>query len=177
MNTYFQQSLTEVQSQEFASDFKATVRFIFRLIKLLFLLLTAIFNLGRKVYCKVSKQNTEVTLAGLPLTESLTNLPIDQPLADLPVGELIAESSLTESTLDSNPTVEDNLQQEQSEGTLLASTDEVDNTVYRQKQLKQMKAAQLRKLCTDYSLQYQNKQQAIRTIFQFEWEQIQANLG
>jgi hypothetical protein len=176
MNTYFQQSLTEVQSQEFASDFKATVRFIFRLIKLLFLLLTAIFNLGRKVYCKVSKQNTEVTLAGLPLTESLTNLPIDQPLADLPVGELIAESSLTESTLDSNPTVEDNLQQEQSEGTLVVTTNKTDS-VNRQKELKQMKAAQLRKLCADYSLQYQNKQQAIRTIFQFEWEQIQANLG
>jgi uncharacterized protein YbcC (UPF0753/DUF2309 family) len=47
----------------------------------------------------------------------------------------------------------------------------------RQKELKQMKATELRKLCADYSLQYQNKQQAIGAIFQFEWGQLQANLG
>jgi hypothetical protein len=166
--TYFNQALIEVQSQEFADDFKATVRFIFRLIKLLFLLLTAIFTLCKFIYFHLSRQGM-INQEGELYFKEKTLLTL-----------LESDRTVNDSIPDSNPyltKVEDNLQQEQSEGTLLASTDKVDNTVDRQKKLKQMKAAQLRKLCTDYSLQYQNKQQAIGAIFQFEWEQLQVTLG
>jgi hypothetical protein len=166
--TYFNQALIEVQSQEFADDFKATVRFIFRLIKLLFLLLAAIFNLCKFIYFYFSKQGVINQEGDLYFKQEtlLTSLESDRTVND--------------SIPDSNPyltKVGDNLQQEQSEGTLLASTDKVDNTVDRQKKLKQMKAAQLRKLCTDYFISYKNKRQAIDAILQFELEQLQVTLG
>ena len=160
MNTYFQQSLTEVQSEQFIADFKATVRFIFRLIKLLFLLLTAIFSLGKLFYCKLSRQKVINQESGLYFKEETLPTSLE---SDRTVNDSISDS-----------TTEDNLQQEQSEGTLMVTKNKTDS-VNRQKELNLMKAAQLRKLCTDYSLQYQNKQQAIGAIFKFEWEQLQAN--
>jgi hypothetical protein len=166
--TYFNQALTEVQSTEFTEDMKATVRFIFRLIKLLFLLLTAIFTLCKFIYLHFSRQGMINQEGDLYFKQEtlLTSIESDRTVNDsIPV---------------SNPyltKVEDNLQQEQSEGTLLASTDKVNNTVDRQKKLKLMKAAQLRKLCTDYFISYKNKQQAIEAILQFELEQLQGNLG
>lgn len=155
--TYFNQALIEVQSQEFADDFKAIVRFIFRLIKLLFLLLAAIFNLCKIIYLHFSRQGMINQEGDLYFKQEtlLTSIESDRTVND--------------STSDS--TTEDNLQKQQTEVTLLVTTNKTDS-VDRQKKLKQMKAAQLRKLCTDYSLQYQNKQQAIGAIFQFEWEQL-----
>lgn len=149
---YFNQALIEVQSQEFADDFKVTVRFISRLIKLLFLLLTAIFTLCKFIYLKISRQR--VKEADFCFKQSLLT-------------SVESDRTVNDSTSDS--TTEDNLQEQQ--------TDSVDRQKklaicdYK-KQLKLMKAAQLRKLCTDYFISYKNKQQAIQALLQFQLTQL-----
>ncbi|KZL49349.1 hypothetical protein A2T98_13095 [Nodularia spumigena CENA596] len=81
MNTYFKQSLVQVQSEEFISDFKVTLRFIIKVIKVIFLLLTGVFVLAKSFYLKLGRQNVvaEVTVYN-NLDNSLIEVAINSPL-------------------------------------------------------------------------------------------------
>jgi hypothetical protein len=167
MNTFFEEVLTVVQSEQFANEFKSTIKFILRLVNLLFLVIAGLFTLVKEFLCRQPKglmeTNHESTDEGVINEEALDegiNVETDNTNSIL---ENQTEVISTENDVDL--TVEDINNQSNNDKSI------------RQKELKQMKATELRKLCADYSLQYQNKQQAIGAIFQFEWGQLQANLG
>ena len=167
MNTYFEEALTVVQSEQFANEFKSTIKFILRLVNLLFLVIAGLFTLVKEFLCRQPNQIT-----GLMETNDEST---DKDIND----GVITEASNVE-TDNTNSILENQTEVISTENDVDLTVEDINNQSdndksIRQKELKQMKAAQLRKLCTDYSINYQNKQQAIRTIFQFEWEQLQAN--
>ncbi|MFM2063936.1 MAG: hypothetical protein RLZZ507_3607 [Cyanobacteriota bacterium] len=139
MNTYFQEALMVVQSEQFSNEFKSTVKFILRLVNLLFLVIAGLFILVRGFFCRQPKhkQLTEVT-----------------------------ENS-NESTNEDSNDVETLEEQDISDSSLENQT-EVDKSG-RHKELKLMKAAQLRQLCGAYSIDYKNKLTAIESILSHEY--------
>jgi cytoskeletal protein RodZ len=177
MNTYFEEALTVVQSEQFANEFKSTIKFILRLVNLLFLVIAGLFTLVKEFLCR------QLSLKEETLPNQITGLmETNDESTDKDINDgVITEASNVE-TDNTNSILENQTEVISTENDVDLTVEDINNQSdndksIRQKELKQMKAAQLRKLCTDYSLQYQNKQQAIVAIFQFEWEQLQANLG
>ena len=153
MNTYFEEALIVVQSEQFANEFKSTVKFILRLVNLLFLVIAGLVILVRGFFCRQPKglmeTNHESTDEGV-ITEA-SNVETDNTNSILEnQTKVISTNNYVDLTVEDINNQSDN-----------------DKSI-RQKQLKQMKAAQLRKLCTDYSINYQNKQQAFTAILEFE---------
>ncbi|MDB9376126.1 hypothetical protein [Nodularia sphaerocarpa] len=179
MNTYFKQSLVQVQSEEFIADFKVTVRFIIKVIKLLFLLLTGVFVLAKSFYFKVSRQDVvaEVTVCN-NLDNSLTLVEGDRTKLE---GIISVDDTLDNSLIEVavNPPLEskeeitngefatDKLTNEEAAVVEFAN-EEAAVQVSRQSQLKSMKAAELRELCVGYGISYKNKSQAIVSILDKE---------
>lgn len=186
MNTFFEEALIVVQSEQFANEFKSTIKFILRLVNLLFLVIAGLFTLVKEFLCRqlgVYDCKEELSLKEETLPNQITGLmETNDESTDKDINDgVITEASNVE-TDNTNSILENQTEVISTENDVDLTVEDINNQSdndksIRQKELKQMKAAQLRKLCTDYSLQYQNKQQAIGTIFQFEWEQIQANLG
>jgi hypothetical protein len=228
MNTYFEEILTVVQSEQFANEFKSTIQFILRLVNLLLLVIAGLFTLVKEFVCRqlgdckegaldegINEEaldegiNEELSLKEETLPNQITELmetndeSTDEDINEGVINEKALDEVINESTDEGVITEASNVETDKGINVeaLDESTDDVDLTEedinnqsndvdltvedinvetdndksIRQKQLKQMKATELRKLCADYSLQYQNKQQAIGAIFQFEWGQLQAN--
>lgn len=162
MNTYFQQSSVLVQSQEFVNDLKATVRFIFTVIKLLFLLIVGLVTFVKGFYCRQPHQITGLMETNHEYTDLVANeilIPVTDNVEALNVEVDNNKSTLGDSNIisyegrNSNNLEQNNVEQDQTD---------------RKKQLKSMKATELRKLCADFSINYQNKQQAVTAILEFE---------
>ncbi|MDB9374058.1 hypothetical protein [Nodularia sphaerocarpa] len=168
MNTYFKQSLVQVQSEEFIADFKVTVRFIIKVIKLLFLLLTGVFVLAKSFYLKLGRQNVvaEVTACN-NLDNSLTLVEGDRTKLEgiISVDDTL-DNSLIEGAVVSLVEVDREITNNES------TNDKSAVQVSRQSQLKSMKAAELRELCVGYGISYKNKSQAIASILEKEQSMV-----
>ena len=139
MNIYFQETLTEIKSEEFISELKATGSLVLRLLRLIFLLLGSLAIFIRDVYVSnftnaIEERESDNFIVEQEIEDSLSNPDKEQPLM-LPA----PKSSISEVT-----------------------------TVNRPAQLKSLKAAGLREIAEAYSISYQNKSQAIQDILKFE---------
>jgi cytoskeletal protein RodZ len=144
MNTYFQEALMVVQSEQFSNEFKSTLKFIIRLVNLLFLVIAGLFILVRGFFCRQ------------PKPKQLTEVIEDS-------NESTNEDSNDVGTLEEQPTSDSTLENQAE-----VNSTEVDKSV-RHKELKLMKASQLRQLCGAYSIGYKNKLTAIESILDHEY--------
>ena len=168
MNTYFKQSLVQVQSEEFIADFKVTIRFIIKIIKVIFLLLTGVFLLVKSFYLKSGRQDivAETTVCNnldnsLTLVEGDRTTSEDIILVDDTLDNLVNEGAVY-------LPVEEDREITVTESAIVELTNSESAEVSRQSQLKSMKAAELRQLCAGYSISYKNKSQAVVAILDKE---------
>ncbi|WP_414530547.1 hypothetical protein [Nodularia chucula] len=161
MNTYFQQSLTQVQSEEFIADFKVTIRFVIKVIKVIFLMLTGVLILAKSFYLKLSRQDvvTEPTVCNKVDSSFIFNTLENIGSVDSSLNEKAVYLPLEKDREISNSEVAivDLINNELS-----------NNNFTKESQLKTMKAAELKELCVGYGISYKNKSQAVLAILQKE---------
>ncbi|MCC5631708.1 hypothetical protein LC613_28740 [Nostoc sphaeroides CHAB 2801] len=171
MNIYFQETLTELKSEEFISELKATGSLVLRLLRLIFLLLGSLAIFIRDVYIYLTKAIEE---------QQLDNLSIEQIATDNLNSELFINLTLDneqEFTLLELTTIKEPLMITAPKEATAPTTDSelveavnVPTTIKqsRKAQLRLLKAGDLKQLTNSYLLNYQNKSQAIQDILNYE---------
>jgi hypothetical protein len=185
MNTYFEEALTVVQSEQFANEFKSTIKFILRLVNLLFLVIASLFTLVKEFFCrqlgvvdckeKLSLKEEKLSLKEETLPNQITGL---METNDESTDKDINDGVITEaSNVDTDNT--NSILENQTE--VISTENDVDLTVgginnqseknksARHKELKQMKATELKQLCGAYSIEYKNKPTSIEALLEYEY--------
>lgn len=262
MNTYFEEALTVVQSEQFANEFKSTIKFILRIVNLLLLVIAGLFTLVKVFVCRqlgskeqlsvyndgsndgvikessnveftnessndgsnveftirdrnVEFTNEEVINEGSNdwlndwlineevidkviinkevIDESTHILTLENQTEEMSTEEVIANEIINEEAI----TEAFNVETDNTYSILKNQTEEVstENNVdledlssqsaevinndksesdksARHKELKQMKATELRQLCGSYSIEYKNKEQAASVILEVEFPNV-----
>ena len=267
MNTYFEEALTVVQSEQFANEFKSTIKFILRIVNLLLLVIAGLFTLVKVFVCRqlgskeqlsvyndgsndgvikessnveftnessndgsnveftirdrnVEFTNEEVINEGSNdwlndwlineevidkviineevIDESTHILTLENQTEEMSTEEVIANEIINEEAITEEVITEAfNVETDNTYSILKNQTEEVstENNVYfedlssqsaevinndksesdksaRHKELKQMKATELRQLCGSYSIEYKNKEQAATVILEVEFPNV-----
>ena len=251
MNTYFEEALTVVQSEQFANEFKSTIKFILRIVNLLLLVIAGLFTLVKVFVCRqlgskeqlsvyndgsndgvikessnveftnessndgnnveftIRDRNVEFTneevinegsndwLNDWLINEEVINKVAIDKSTDILTLENQTEEMSTEAITEEVITEAFNVETDNTYSILKNQTEEVstENNVdledlssqsaevinndksesdksARHKELKQMKATELRQLCGSYSIEYKNKEQAATVILEVEFPNV-----